>query len=161
MQTFRQLDKHLGSVPGPAARALGAVERASGQEMARRSQYRDTLERLVEIARIQSTEASNAIENIHAPRKRIEALVKEKTTPANRSEEEIAGYRDVLETIHADTTAIPFSINVLLQFHRDLYRFTPERHAGAFKVGSNEVTETHPDGTVVVRFKPVEPGDTR
>ncbi len=156
MQTFRQLDKHLGFVPGRVARTLGAVENAAGQEMARRSQYRDTLGRLVEIARIQSTEASNAIESIRAPRRRIEALLKEQTAPANRSEEEIAGYRDVLDTIHASTTAIPFSINVLLQFHRDLYRYTPVRHAGAFKVGSNEVTETHPDGTVAVRFKPVD-----
>jgi Fic family protein len=160
MQTFRHLDKHLSAVPGPAARSLGAIENAAGQEIARRAQFSDALEKLVEVARIQSTEASNAIENIHAPPKRIEALVREKTTPANRSEEEIAGYRDVLGTIHANTTTIPFSINVLLQFHRDLYRYTPERNAGIFKVGPNEVTEKHPDGTVVVRFKPVDVGDT-
>jgi Fic family protein len=117
------------------------------------------LEALRQVARIQSTEASNAIEDITAPSKRIEALVAEKSTPANRSEEEIAGYRYVLDTIHASALDIPFKRTVVEQFHRDLYRFTSVR-AGRFKIGSNEVTEQHPDGTVVVRFKPVDPAVT-
>ncbi len=66
---------------------------------------------------IQSTEASNAIENIHAPRARIEALVAEKTTPKNRSEQEIAGYRDVLGLIHANQTNIPFEPRYVEQLH--------------------------------------------
>lgn len=156
MQTFRKLDDHLGAVPSGATRSIGVIEKAAGQEIARRAQYAQALGKLVEVARIQSTEASNAIESITAPPRRVEALVREKTTPENRSEEEIAGYRDVLTTIHANTTNIPFSINVLLQFHRDLYRYTPERNVGRFKIGPNEVTEEHPDGTVVVRFRPVD-----
>ena len=52
----------------------------------------DELEKLVEIARIQSTEASNAIEGIVTTNTRIRQLVEGKTTPKNRDEEEIAGY---------------------------------------------------------------------
>jgi Fic family protein len=161
MRTFEHLNRHLGSVPASVARNLGWVDQAAGQAMARRSQYADALDKLVQIARIQSTEASNAIEDIRAPHARIEALVTEKTTPENRSEEEIAGYRDVLDTIHASHADIPFKNSVLLQFHRDLYRYTNVRHAGEYKFGSNAVEEIHPDGTRMVRFEPLSPGDTR
>jgi Fic family protein len=161
MQTFRNLDQHLGSVPAGVARDLGWIDQAAGREIGRRAQFADALQKLVAIARVQSTEASNAIENIHAPPERIEALLKENTAPENRSEAEIAGYRDVLDLIHSNSTNIPLSLNVELQFHRDLYRYTAVRHAGDFKSASNEVTETRPDGTTVVRFKPVDPGDTR
>ena len=60
----------------------------------------DELEKLVEIAKIQNTEASNAIEGIVTTNTRIKQLVEEKTTPKNGDEEEIAGYRDVLNSIH-------------------------------------------------------------
>ncbi len=160
MRTFQSLDDHLGMVPASIASALGAIDKSSGQEVARRAGLADALDRLIKIAKVQSTEASNAIENIEAPRARIEALVAEKTMPQNRSEAEIAGYRDVLNTIHANTTDVPFSNNVLLQFHRDLYAHSNVGYAGAYKVGSNEVTETRPDGAVIVRFRPVDPADT-
>jgi Fic family protein len=160
MRTFQNLDHHLGMVPASIASALGAVDKASGQEIARRVELADALDRVIKVAKVQSTEASNAIENIRAPRARIEALVAEKTMPQNRSEAEILGYRDVLNTIHANTTDVPFSNNVLLQFHRDLYAHTNVGYAGTYKVGSNEVTETRPDGTVIVRFRPVDPADT-
>jgi Fic family protein len=160
MRTFENLDQHLGMVPAEVANALGAIDKSSGQEIARRVELADALDGLIKIAKVQSTEASNAIENIRAPRARIEALVAEKTMPENRSEAEILGYRDVLDTIHSNTTDIPFSNNVLLQFHRDLYAHTNIGYAGTYKVGSNEVTETRPDGTVIVRFKPVDPADT-
>jgi Fic family protein len=160
MRTFQNLDRHLGMVPAPVASALGAVDRAAGREVARRVELADSLHRLVQIAKVQSTEASNAIENIRAPRARIEALVAEKTMPRNRSEAEILGYRDVLDTIHASASDVPFGNNVVLQFHRDLYAHTDVGYAGAYKVGSNEVTETRPDGTAIVRFKPVDPADT-
>jgi hypothetical protein len=82
---------------------------------------------------IQSTEASNAIEKIHAPRARIEALVAEKTTPKNRSEQEIAGYRDVLGLIHANQTNIPFEPRYVEQLHGNLYRYVGDTTAGHWK----------------------------
>jgi Fic family protein len=104
---------------------------------------------------IQSTEASNAIENIHAPRARIEALVADKTTPANRSEQEIAGYRDVLALIHSNRAEIPFEPRYVEQLHGTLHRYAGVRDAGRWKRVDNEVSEVRPDGTAVIRFTPV------
>jgi len=111
---------------------------------------------LVEIARVQSVEASNAIENITAPPQRIKELVAEKTTPRNRSEAEIAGYRAVLELIHSSADAIPFRPTIVEQLHRDLYQFTGNRNAGAWKKFDNTVEEELPDGTRRIRFQPVQ-----
>ena len=109
MHTFRSLPQQIGLIPGPMAVALGDIDTARGREQAFRGQHPQSLKTLTEIARIQSTEASNAIEQITAPAKRIRALVAEKTTPENRSEAEIAGYRAVLDTIHSSADAIPSS----------------------------------------------------
>lgn len=159
MHSFRDLDSHLGLVPASMARTLGAIDTQRGRQDSYRQQKPALLRTLTDLARIQSTEASNEIEDIRAPRKRIEALVAERTAPANRPEEEIAGYRYVLDTIHSSAEHIPFRRTVVEQLHRDLYRFTPMR-AGLFKIGSNQVTETHPDGRVVVRFDPLGPAET-
>lgn len=159
MHTFRVLDQQIGMIPASMARALAGVELARGREEAFREQHPEALKTLTEIARIQSTEASNAIEHITAPRKRIEALVADKTTPANRSEEEIAGYRAVLDTIHASARHIPFRPSVVEQLHRDLYKFTSSP-AGRWKHVENEIEEEQPDGSRITRFRPVSASAT-
>ena len=78
----------------------------------------EELDKIIEIAKIQSTEASNAIEGIVTTNSRIKQLVKEKTTPRNREEQEIAGYRDVLNTIHESFDVIPITQSYILQLHR-------------------------------------------
>jgi hypothetical protein len=140
MHTFRVLDQQLGLVPAAAARTLGAVDVGRGSEDAFRLQRPQVLEALIEVARIQSTEASNAIEQVVAPRKRIEALVAQTTTPRNRSEAEIAGYRAVLDLIHASARDIPFRPSVVEQRHRDLYRYTTVP-AGRWKTVDNAIEE--------------------
>lgn len=153
MQTFRDLKKHLGLVPSQVAAALADVEASGGREEAFRRQNPDVLETLVEVARIQSTEASNAIENIVAPHQRIVELVEEKTTPDNRSEQEIAGYRLVLDMIHSSADAIPFKASIDLQFHRDLYSFT-STPGGKWKSTQNEVAQFDAQGNKIgVIFK--------
>lgn len=159
MHTFRSLDRQLGLIPGSMALALAGVDRGRGREEAHSQQHPETLKTLVEIARIQSTEASNAIERITAPRRRIEALVAEKTTPANRSEEEIAGYRAVLDTIHASAAHIPLKPSVVEQLHRDLYQYT-NVPAGRWKSVENAIEEERADGTKVVRFRTVPAAET-
>ncbi|MBQ1413916.1 MAG: Fic family protein, partial [Clostridia bacterium] len=104
------------------------------------------LERLVDIAKIQSTESSNRIEGIVTTASRIQALVTEKTTPRNRGESEIAGYRDVLNTIHENYTYIPLQSNYILQLHRDLMQYTGNP-GGVYKNAQNYLQETKPDGT--------------
>lgn len=138
MQTFRQLERHLGLVPASTATALSEVTAGRGKEEAFRRQNPQILQTLTEVARIQSTEASNAIEGVTAPPQRIVELVQDKTTPRDRPEEEIAGYRRVLDTIHSSADAIPFKRSVIEQFHRDLYSFTATP-GGRLKTTQNEV----------------------
>src|SRR5580692_8072215 len=141
-------------IPAPTARALGGIDRAQGAESAFRREHPEALRTLTEIARIQSVESSNAIENITAPAERVQKLLAHRTAPANRSEEEIAGYRAVLDTINADATHIPFTPSVVEQLHRDLYQFT-NTPAGRWKRVENSIQEVLPDGVRVVRFQTV------
>lgn len=159
MHTFRDLDKHFGLIPAHTAQLLSTIDVARGRQEAFRRQNPTVLKALIEVARIQSVDASNSIENITAPPKRIAALVQVKTMPANRSEDEIAGYRQVLDMIHASAADIPFKRTVVQQFHRDLYTYS-SASGGEFKIGPNEVKEFLPDGTEIVRFEPLSPFET-
>jgi len=138
---------------------LGAV-RAIGEHSGREELYAhrspEVLETLRAASIIASTESSNRLEGVTAPHERIEDLVVRHGHPQNRSEMEIAGYRDVLGTIHANWPAMQFSPNLVLQLHRDLFQFSPS-DGGRWKVTQNRVTERFTDGRVRVRFDPVEP----
>lgn len=115
----------------------------------------DVLTALLDIAKIQSTKASNKIEGIYTSDERLEALVMQKTQPRNRSEEEIAGYREVLATIHESYEYIPARTNNILQLHRDLYGFGRIDIGGKFKNSDNIIAESGIDGKQRVRFAPV------
>jgi Fic family protein len=118
------------------------------------------LDRLIEIARIQSTEASNSIEGIVTTSTRIKQLVNDKTIPKNRDEKEILGYRDVLNTIHESYEFIDISPKHILQLHRDLLKYAGFTYGGSFKNTQNYIKETRPDGSEVIRFTPVPPYET-
>ncbi|QLE55762.1 Fic family protein [Nostoc sp. TCL26-01] len=135
-------------------RTVRLIGEYKGKQELFKEQSPQVLETLRQAAIIQSTESSNRIEGITAPLERIKELVAEKTTPRDRSEQEIAGYRDVLTTIHTSYAHIPFTTGVVLQLHRDLYQFTVIE-GGRWKSVDNEISETYPDGRKVVRFQPV------
>jgi Fic family protein len=118
------------------------------------------LERLIGVAKIQSTESSNKIEGIETTSARVRELVREKTTPKSRDEQEIAGYRDILKTIHENYEHIPLSSNVILQLHRDLLSYTDKSFGGRFKNTQNYISETYGDGSVATRFTPLAPHET-
>jgi len=120
----------------------------------------DTLTQLVEIAKIQSTEASNKIEGIFTSDERLKKLVTNKTTPRSRNEQEIAGYRDVLSTIHDSYEFIPVRPSIILQLHRDLYKFSGKSIGGAYKNADNVIAEEDNDGNRLVRFQPVPAWET-
>lgn len=120
----------------------------------------DELTHLIEIARIQSTEASNRIEGIYTSDDRLQKLVKDKTTPRNRSEKEIAGYRDVLATIHESYDYIPVKPGMILQLHRDLYKFSGMSIGGNYKTSDNVIEEEDAQGNKHVRFQPVPAWET-
>lgn len=114
----------------------------------------DTLSALLDIARIQSTKASNRIEGIYTSDDRLHALVMEKAEPQSRSEEEIVGYREVLTTIHENYEYIPIRSNSILQLHRDLYSYSGKDIGGRFKNTDNIIAETDKEGNEHIRFMP-------
>ena len=120
----------------------------------------DTLTQLVEIAKIHSTEASNKIEGIYTSDDRLKRLVSNKAIPQNRNEQEIAGYRDVLSTIHESHDFIPVKPSIILQLHRDLYKFSGKSIGGSYKGSDNVIAEEDNEGNKRVRFHPVPAWET-
>jgi Fic family protein len=112
------------------------------------------LETLVQVARIQSVESSNRIEGITASPPRLKQLVEQKTTPTDRSEAEIAGYRDALDMLHTYAAQIPFTPGVVLQLHREMSKYAPDP-GGQWKTSDNLIEEELPDGSKRLRFTPV------
>jgi Fic family protein len=120
----------------------------------------DVLAAMLEIAKIQSTGASNRIEGIYTSDERLDALIKSKAEPRNRSEREIAGYREVLSLIHESYDYMAPRTNVILQLHRDLYQFSPSSVGGKFKNSDNVIAETDAFGQSKVRFTPLPAYET-
>ena len=139
---------------------IAAIYKEAGNQEMYLKQRPEELEKLVEIAKIQSTEASNAIEGIVTTSTRIKQLVEEKTTPKNRDEQEIVGYRDVLNIIHESFDAIPISQNYILQLHKILYSHMNNPMAGRTKSVQNYISATYPDGHTETLFIPLAPYET-
>ncbi len=139
---------------------VAAIYKEAGKQELYLKQRPEKLEKLVEIAKVQSTEASNAIEGIVTTNTRIRQLVEEKTTPRNRDEQEIAGYRDVLNIIHENSDVIPIAQNYILQLHKILYSHMNNPMAGRTKSVQNYISATYPDGHVETLFTPMAPHET-
>ena len=139
---------------------IAAIYKEAGKQELYLKQRPQELEKLVEIAKVQSTEASNAIEGIVTTNTRIKQLVEEKTTPRNRDEQEIAGYRDALNIIHESFDAIPITQNYILQLHKILYSHMNNPMAGRTKSVQNYIGATYPDGHVETLFTPLAPYET-
>ena len=139
---------------------IAAIYKEAGKHEQYLKQRPQEMEKLVEIAKIQSTEASNAIEGIVTTSTRIKQLVEEKTTPRNRDEQEIAGYRDVLNVIHESFDAIPITQNYILQIHKMLYSHMNNPLAGRTKSVQNYISAAYPDGHTEILFTPLAPYET-
>lgn len=118
------------------------------------------LERLTQIAQIQSTEASNRIEGIVTTDARLKQLAMDKTTPRNRDEQEILGYRNVLKIIHENYQYISITPNYILQLHRDLLSLTSLTYGGKFKNSANQIVMVKPNGEKSILFQPLDPFET-
>jgi Fic family protein len=134
---------------------LTAVHEYKGKQELYIEARADVLTHLLEVAKIQSTGASNRIEGIYTSDERLRALMEMRTEPRNRSEEEIAGYREVLKLIHESYDHIPLRPNIILQLHRNLYQFNPSTRGGKFKAADNVIAETGKDGRERIRFIPL------
>lgn len=139
---------------------VAAIYKEAGKQELYLKQRPEELEKLVEIAKVQSTQASNAIEGIVTTNTRIRQLVQEKTAPRDRNEQEIAGYRDVLNIIHESFDAIPITRNYILQLHKILYSHMNNPMAGRTKNVQNYISATYPDGHTETLFTPLAPYET-
>lgn len=142
-------------LPMSIVRMLTTINEYKGKQDLYKNQSPQLLETLKDVAIIQSTESSNRIEGIYTSNKRLREIMDNKIEPRDRNENEIAGYRDVLNTIHSAFDAIPIKSSVLLQLHRDLYKFSSAK-GGNYKNTDNVIEEILPDGTKYIRFKPVD-----
>jgi Fic family protein len=134
--------------------AIHRVGEARGRQDLFVRQYPAQLETLRTHAIIESTESSNRIEGVVAAPGRVADLVVRRVEPRNRSEQEIAGYRDALQLVHESHQAMRFTEGVVLQLHQMLYRYQPGV-GGRWKVTDNEIVERDTAGRIVrVRFRP-------
>lgn len=160
MQSLKTLYLEGLKFTEPQISTLKTLGEYKGKQALFFHQTPEILNSLKQIAIIESSESSNRLEGITAPHKRIEGLIVKNTEPRNRSEQEIAGYRDALNLIHESSIHMGFSMNVILQLHSMLYRYM-NINAGCWKLSENEIVEKNPDGTVKrVRVKPVSAFDT-
>lgn len=134
---------------------MGSIHEHKGKQELFLEANIDELKTLLEVALIQSTGASNRIEGIYTSDKRLEELVYQKAEPRNRSEQEIAGYREVLATIHESYEYINLRPNIILQLHRDLYSYSQGNVGGTYKNSDNVIAETDSQGNQKARFIPV------
>ena len=146
--------------PKEVVNYVGLIHEFKGRQQLYLQQRPDELNKLVEIARRQSTEASNDIEGIRTTNSRLIKLMNDKTTPKNRDEEEILGYRYALALIHDSFEYIPVRSNYILQLHKEMYQFMDVNFGGRFKDTPNEIDAIHEDGTKEVIFRPLDPFET-
>jgi Fic family protein len=139
---------------------ISAIHELKGQQTLFVEAKPDILSSMLEVAKIQSTESSNRIEGIFTSEKRVTELVQGKVAPRDRNESEIAGYRDVLATIHENYDYLPPRPNIILQLHRDLYKYSPSSIGGHFKNADNIIEERDTDGQSRIRFQPVSAFET-
>lgn len=160
MRDFRYTDKWKTLLTPDIVTLLTTNHEYRGEQEKYKDVQSDIFEQLVEIAKIQSAEASNRIEGIYTSDERLNKIVKDKTIPQNRDEREIAGYRDVLNTIHSNHADIPIKSSIILQLHRDLYKYEGYEIGGKYKSSDNIIEELDSEGNRTVRFVPVEAWET-
>ena len=139
---------------------IAAISEYKGEQNLYLTTQADTLTALLEVAKIQSAEASNKIEGIYTSSERLRRLILDKTNPQNRNEKEIAGYRNVLKTIHENYEYIPPKPSIILQLHKDLYSYSGKNYGGKYKLGDNVITQKIESGETLIRFTPLEAWQT-
>lgn len=139
---------------------LSQIHEQKGKQSLYLRQNAADMEKLIEIAKIQSTESSNAIEGIRTTDTRLRQIMGEKTMPRTRDEKEIAGYRDALNIVHENFAYLPLTPNFILQLHKILFAYTDSAFGGSFKNVQNYISATAPDGRTYALFTPLAPWET-
>lgn len=148
------------NIPANMYDLISKIYEYKGKQELYVANFSDVLNKMIEVAKIQSTKSSNAIEGISTNDNRMEELMNKKSEPRNRNEEEIYGYREVLDIIHENYENIEFTKNNILTLHNRLYSYSGESHRGKFKTMDNSIVETNALGEKKVRFQPVSAFET-
>lgn len=160
MREFNYLKLTDFSLPINIYQMIAGIHECKGKQELYVENYSDILRKMIDVAKVQSTKSSNAIEGIYTNDTRLKELMQKKTEPRNRNEEEIAGYRQVLDLIHENYQYIEFNKNDILTLHNQLYSYSGVRHKGKFKTIDNTIIEIDGLGNKKVRFQPVSSFDT-
>lgn len=161
MRNYEYGDKWKSLLTPEIVRYLTEIHEYRGEQRLIAERHADVLVDLVQVAKIQSTESSNRIEGIYTSDEQLRKLVLDKTKPRSRDEREIAGYRDVLNTIHENYPHIPVNSAYILQLHRDLYKFEQKGLGGSYKNVDNVIEEEDETGSKRVRFQTVPAWETK
>ena len=160
MREFNYLKLMELSLPVSIYHTIAKIHEYKGKQELYVKNYPDVLDKMIDVAKIQSTKSSNAIEGIYTNDARLNELMNKKTEPGNRNEEEIAGYRHVLDIIHENYAYIEFNKNNILTLHNQLYSYSYVNYKGKFKTLDNTIMEVDALGNRKVRFQPVSSFET-
>lgn len=160
MRSFNYLKLMDLSLPVSVYNMIANIHEYKGKQELYVENYPDVLKKMIDVAKIQSTKSSNAIEGIYTNDSRLNALMKKKAEPKNRNEEEIAGYRHVLDLVHENYDFIEFNKNDILTLHNRLYSYSYVNYKGKFKTMDNTIIEVDAYGNKNVRFQPVSSFET-
>ena len=160
MREFNYLKLMELSLPVNIYNTIAKIHEYKGKQELYVKNYPDVLDKMIDVAKIQSTKSSNAIEGIYTNDARLNELMNKKTEPGNRNEEEIAGYRHVLDIIHENYAYIEFNKNDILTLHNQLYSYSYVNYKGKFKTLDNTIMEVDELGNRKVRFQPVSSFET-
>ena len=160
MREFNYLKLMELSLPVNIYHTIAKIHEYKGKQELYVKNYPDVLDKMIDVAKIQSTKSSNAIEGIYTNDARLNELMNKKAEPRNRNEEEIAGYRHVLDIIHENYAYIEFNKNDILTLHNQLYSYSYVNYKGKFKTLDNTIMEVDALGNRKVRFQPVSSFET-
>src|SRR5438477_7938225 len=107
MMTFRSGRLGEFKLPLSTVWLMSDIAEAKGRQDLYTKQSPQVLQALREMALVESVESSNRIEGVTVRPERLRPLVLENTRPRDRSEEEIQGYRNALQRIHAGAVDLP------------------------------------------------------
>lgn len=131
----------------------------NARDVLRRQENQSVFQKLREAAIVESVKGSNAIEGIVTTGKRMKEILKENAAPQTHAEQEIFGYKNVLEEIYSEDFDADLSEELIQHFHYVMLQ-SISSEAGKYKKENNYIQERSADGRLSIRFVPTKAKDT-
>ncbi|MEO5347745.1 MAG: Fic family protein [Magnetococcus sp. YQC-9] len=150
------------TMPPRLIRLVAALTEYRGKQALWTQTRPEVLKRLRQMAVIESVESSSRMENVEVGPQTFDRIVRQAAEPVahDRSQSELAGYRDALALIHQNAAEMLPTVNLVRQLHQTLMRYTPSG-GGNYKQASNDIVERDASGAIIrVRLRTVEPALT-